>query len=158
MSLDNSTIQHPLPGDLQARVENALNLVTTMEAEHARLEKMIGSQKAEINDNHVGIKESEKIIAKKYQESTHLAGEIEKATDKLNQLQYSIKSANHELEEAARQKTETANWVTQQKESFTERETILSIQEVELAKRKQQQTIKEDEHQKKVDRLLEALK
>lgn len=158
MGLDNSTIQHPLPGDLQARVENALNLVTSMEAEHARLEKMIGSQKAEINDNHVGIKETEKIIAKLHKDHEHINGEVEKATDKLNQLQYAIKSANHELEESARQKTETINWIAQQKELLAERENIVLEQESELAKRKQQQTVKEGEHQKKVDRLLEALK
>lgn len=158
MALDNSTIQHPLPGDLQARVENALNLVTSLEAEHARLEKMIGSQRQQINANHEEIKSCEGQLKTCHKSLDGILTNIDAANDKLNTLNYAIKDANHELEEANRQKIEITNFVAQQKSDLDARVAKVTELENGLNERIKAHTENESAHQKKVERLLEAIK
>lgn len=158
MGLDNATIQHPLPGDLQARVENALNLVTSLEAEHARLEKMIGSQRSTINANHAEIKELEDKVKVGAETLNKLTLTLTDKADELNSLQYSIKDANHELEEATTQKVATISFVEEQKKDLATRITRVTELEAEIEKRLSDLHDKESKHQSKVEKLLEALK
>lgn len=101
MSLDNNTIQNPLPGDLQARVENALNQVSSLELEIVRLDKLSQLKKSELQNIHNESKALEAGIQSATANKLALEKEVASASSKLNELQYAIKDVNHELEEAA---------------------------------------------------------
>ena len=156
--LNNDTIQTPLPGDLQARVENALNLVTSLEAEHNRLQKMIGSQTQKINNNHEEIKSQEGKLKTLNSTNDGIMADIDKANSKLLELGYLIKDANHELEESTRKKIEIENDIVLKNDDLTRREQSVLEIENELQTRIEAHANDKQAHQKKVEKLLEALK
>lgn len=157
MGLDNSTIQHPLPGDLQSRVENALDLVTSLETEHARLIKLVGVKTGELQNIHNEYKEIESKIKDANDILTKLRSTITSQNEKLDKVTHSVGDANHELEEAQRQKTEILNEVKEAQAALDKREVYIAQVEAELINRVKDHTDKEVKHNAKVKRLLEAL-
>ncbi len=158
MSLDNNTIQNPLPGDLQARVENALNQVSSLELEITRLDKLSQLKKSELQNIHNEFKALEASIQSATANKLALDKEVATASSKLNELQYAIKDVNHELEEAAKLKKEVNSFVETQKKDLADRIKRVEELESEIDKRLAELHSKEVTHQSKVDKLLAALK
>ena len=158
MSLDNSTIQTPLPGDLQARVENALNQVSTLELEANRLDKMVQVKKGELQNIHNEYKSIENSLKTSQVELDKTNLELTKVSASLNQVQYSIKDANHELEQATKNKVEIEKYVEEIKADLVNRTNRVKEAEAEIEKRLTDLHDKETTHQTKVQRLLEAIK
>lgn len=158
MPLNNETIQHPLPGNLQARVENALNLVTSLEAEQARLIKFNESQKSEINSNHAEIKSMEGKISNLKDEISKLEKQVESSSGELNTLFMGIKSAEEDLEKTiAHRKSVWEESVAREKD-VQRRESAVEKLEEDVRKRLAVLTENEQKHQRKVEKLLEAIK
>lgn len=158
MSLDNSTIQHPIPGDLQARVENALNLVTSLEAEHARLVKFIGSAKGEINDLHTEKKSIESQIDVSKETLKGLHTEIESDQDTLRSVQSELIGVNQELEKAMDQKSDALKKVDEANKQLGTWQEWQDAKEDDLNKRHVALSEREAIHETRVARLQEALK
>lgn len=157
MSLDNSTIQHPLPGDLQSRVENALNLVTSLEAEHARFEKLIGTQKASINSNHAEIKSSEMRISALKKEKLDLESSVFDMGKELADVTKQITEAKLDLQAAKYDREDVMMIVKSQHAELDKRELATQSAEKDITDRAYALSQKELKHQQKVDRLLAAL-
>ena len=158
MPLDNNTIQNPLPGDLQARVENALNKVSSLELESTRLDKLLQFKKSELQNIHNEYKSIESNTISAKDDLKKINSEVQESSAKLEALQYSIKDANHELEEATKLKKELVNFIDTQKKDLAERVSRVEELEAEIDKRLQTLHEREVDHQSKVDKLLAALK
>lgn len=156
--LDNSHIHEPLPGDLQARIENAQNQVTQLEAEESRLSRLINSKKGEYNSLHTEFKSKESLFSDLKKAFDHVNADFTKKTDELNRLNYAIKDANHELEEAKRQKIETVNEIAQKTKDLEIQIAQANANDEAIHARHLTLSEKEKAHEEKVNRLLEALK
>ena len=157
MALDNSTIQNPLPGDLQARVENALNLITSLEAEEVRLTKFITGKKQNIYDLH----EEEKATLAKLQslkkEIPDLENTVAITKGILNEMENHKALLTGDIEEA------TTNLLAITQEHESKKTEIISLQkgheeaEKDINERLANLREKEDAHESKVERLKKAI-
>lgn len=158
MSLDNATIQHPLPGDLQSRVENALNLVTSLEAEHARLYKLISSQKSDINTNHEEVKSLETRIARLKVEADQSGEELIAHTSSVDTRKRELAELELKIAEAIKEKQIVADQIAQAERDLDFRKHSVEALEGDVTERESILHAKEVAHEKKVAKLLEALK
>lgn len=157
MALDNATIQNPLPGNLQARVENALNLVTSLESEADRLRKFIANQKSEVNSIHAEQKYlSEQISSAKESVDTYKK-QIQDANVALVEIHGKISSASKELEEAVSLKQQTLDIVTTKKSEYDAREADIQRRENIIAEDEREFLSQKAEHENRVERLKRAI-
>lgn len=158
MGLDNSTIQDPLPGDLQARVENALNSVTSAEAEYNRLTKFIVNQKSEINALHEDRKVTEATLKDFKSQLLTSQKELDQTNKTLDSVQHQVKDLEHEIAQATNQKQAILNEIDKVNNNLNERQKNVEDLEANLAERMRVLSDKETSHKIKVDKLSEALK
>lgn len=158
MSLDNSSIQHPLPGDLQARVENALNLVTSLEAEQARLAKMCGVETQKINALHEEKKYLESQILSLKAEIESIIQERDKKREDIKALQNQRNMLEDELEDLEKGSSSLKAESEGINKSLDSREKDIAKKEADIIKRQASLEKKESDHGAKVERLKEALK
>lgn len=157
MSLDNSTIQHPLPGDLQARVENALNVVTQYEAEEARLKKLCVSYTQNINNSHDELKVTQDRIKELKLEIPALEDEVKISKDILNELENRKVLVNNEVTEATNELRSLEIELEAKKLDISNRENAIAKEEKDLEKREKTLAQSEEAHKVKVGKLQEAL-
>lgn len=156
--LNNDTIQYPLPGDLQSRVENAQNQVTTLEAEAHRLDKYVNGRKAEVMAIHNEYKDIEARIKSAKENLKTLSEDLNEKNEQFNRLSHAVSDRNHELEEATRQKVEIVQEIDRHTLELHKSKIAMDEAEKELVDRIKSHEQKETDHQKKVEKLLEALK
>lgn len=157
MALDNSTIQNPIPGDLQARVENALNLVTSLEAEHARLTKMCSNETQKINSLHEEKKSIESSVLSLKSNMEAMKGDETASKIVLIDLEAKKTLATNELSEILSQ----LKIATQELESKViekhNHEDAMAIAESDMNERLGNLREKETAHELKVERLKKAI-
>lgn len=157
MSLDNSSIHHPLPGDLQARVENALNLLTSLEAEEVRLVKVRNLETQKINALHEEKKSLEKQIETLKGEVIDLAKSIEDGKTILGDFETKISIANNELADINSEVESANDQLTLKKGEAAKRENDSIVFENSIIERHRQLEEKELAHQAKVEKLKRAI-
>lgn len=157
MSLDNSTTQYPLPGDLQSRVENAQNLVTSLEAEEVRLSKLVNSYKLEINAIHTDMKSLELKVSGLRKEKTDLESNISDLNKEVASVTKEVIDARSELQVAKYDKEDVMMVVKSQHAELDKREAGIQNAEKDVTDRAAALTQKELKHQQKVDRLLAVI-
>lgn len=158
MPLDNSTVQEPLPNDLQARIENGQNLVIALEAEVARLQKYVISAK----DQTVSLHEEKNYLEGQIEENSSklikLTGAVKKAEEELNSLTHKVADARHEIEESERQKQEIIDEANKLMAELHSREADIKKEEADLAARALDLDKHKRAHEQKVGKLLAVLK
>lgn len=157
MSLNNDTIQHPLPGNLQSRVENALNLVTSLEAEAERLRKLIANYKSEVNAAHAEKKYIEELTAKTKTDLETYQKQIQDANAALVHVHGNIQAANQELETAASIKAKTIQMVSDFNLDMEIRASAMKKSEDEIATMKSELLASKADHENRVERLKRAI-
>jgi len=152
-NLNQSTPNIPLPEELQARIENAKNNLTLIEAEYSRLQKLVIDIDGQIKVKHIEFKElSDKIdeknsILKSLNEEisdleskkVSLTNSLVGITEQISTLESLSESYNSNF---AKQKTELDN----KEKELADRESLLIVKESDLTKR-------ESEHLKKVEKI-----
>lgn len=156
--LDNNNQSQALPGNLQQRVENALNLITDSESEVARLQKLSVIKKDEIN--------------KIYEEKKYIEGQIADANVNLQGYKDAIEDCKKTLAMLSHQendlRTEMYNITASVIEAKSKLDNIKTETESRqiaadaldenISKRHADLSAKEAVHAQKVARLQDALK
>jgi chromosome segregation ATPase len=148
----------PVKKDVQAALDSARANVSLLEAETARLERIITSQKRDIIVNEGTLKDYDKRIDEATTKATAIATEVVSNERSLETLQALISDKQKSLESMVKGMAETAAEMLLKEKAFTAKETALAELKKELAK--DRKTLEKDrtEFEAKVLRLKDTLK
>lgn len=147
-----------LPEELQQRIDNAKNSVDTLEVEANRLQKLLTSQKAELEVVNTEKKNAEDKIVLLKESLEKLIDENAKKTLESQNLDSLVKTSRNELTEIQlkARDVETAN--LGKTRELDQREMTLKVHEDDVNKRNIDLIEKENRYTVKVAKLEEALK
>lgn len=158
MPLDNTNNLKPLPGDLQSRIENALNNVTLAEAEYGRLSKLCNLETQKIGALTEEKKSLEASILSLKTNMEAMRNDEKVSKDVLNDLDSKKALANNELMDTI-SKLERAE--SELKSTILEKENhdvLMAAADKATTERLKKLNESEASHASKVERLKEALK
>lgn len=158
MPLDNSSNQHPLPGDLQQRVQNALNLLTDLELQETHLRKTVNTHTIKLNELYAEEKSVQAKIEFLKKEIPSLEESVQVSKNILNELDSRKILVNNEVEEAILSLQNINNELEAKKIEIANREEGIKDAEKDINDRLHALSLKEDAHKVKVGKLLEAIK
>ena len=156
-TLNQSAPQTPLPDDIQARIENARNNITIMEAEFSRLQKLSLELESKIKTQHVEMKSCEESINSLRSVEKALMSDVANLEVNKGNLTDSIIKAKSELAQIQEETKQLKEINNIEIAGINERENALEEKEKDIVKRIVDLEKKEVAHSQKVERLLKAI-
>lgn len=157
MPIETPSSQHPLPGELQQRVENALNQVTMLQAEEARLTKLISQNTLIINNLHEEERACSSRIETLKSDIVDLEKDVEVSKEILNQLESQKTVTNNELAEVTTKLQVSANELSSTQARIDSVLKNHKDAEDDISNRLGKLQDKEIAHELKVERLKKAI-
>lgn len=160
MAIDNLSQggkEIPLPEDVQARIENARNNITILDAEATRLKKLIVIETEQINALHAEKVSCETSIKKLNSQIEDCIGTLASKKTELSVAEESVKVAESKLEGVRSESSTITAQLTKRSAELDSREKAIKFQEEDVNDRNLVLLSKETDHEAKVAKLKAAI-